>query len=190
MLTTILAYLLVALFSVTEGRLRKGQQAQTFDAGMFDRHSTQRVSTAYAIAIISLLFAPVLNYLSIGHILYALAGWVGLAITLGGIALRVWANLILGEFYTRTLRVLDNQSVVQRGPYHLIRHPGYLGIILMWTGAGLAATNWIAILIVLITMCIAYHYRIQAEEAMLLDHLGQQYADYKAHTWKLLPFVY
>jgi protein-S-isoprenylcysteine O-methyltransferase Ste14 len=190
MLTTIFAYLLIALFSVSERRLRKGQQAQTFDAGVFDRHSTRRLGIAYGIAIISLLFAPILNYLSIGHILYTLAGWVGLAITLGGITLRVWANLILGEFYTRTLRVLANQSVVQRGPYRLIRHPGYLGTIVMWAGAGLAAANWIVILIVLVTMSIAYHYRIQAEETMLLDRLGQQYADYKARTWKLLPFVY
>jgi hypothetical protein len=63
MLTTIFAYLLIALFSVTERRLQKGQQAQTFDAGVFDRHSTRRLGIAYGIAIISLLFAPILNYL-------------------------------------------------------------------------------------------------------------------------------
>jgi len=174
MLTTIFGYLVVALFFVVEGRLRKGQQAQTLDAGVFDRYSTRRLGMAYGIAIISLLFAPVLNYFAIGHILFAPVGWIGLVIALCGIALRVWANIILGEFYTRTLRVLENQSVVQRGPYRFIRHPGYLGLILMWAGAGFATSNRIVILIVLVTMCIAYHYRIQAEEAMLLDRLDQQ----------------
>jgi len=190
MATTLIAYLLIVLFSLTEGRLRKGQQAQTLAAGESDRSSTRRLGAAYAIASLTLLLAPVLNYLSIGHIGFPGVGWIGLVIMGGGISLRLWANLILGEFYTRTLRVSNNQSVVQRGPYRFIRHPGYLGTILMWTGAGLAVTNWIAFLIVLMTMCFAYHYRIRVEEAMLLEQLGQPYTDYRAHTWRLLPFLY
>jgi protein-S-isoprenylcysteine O-methyltransferase Ste14 len=190
MVTAILAYLLIALFFVVEGRVRTGQQAQTFEASVFDRNSTRRLGMAYGIAVMSLLFAPILNYLSIGRIAYEMVGWMGLVISASGVSLRIWANLALGQFYTRTLRALDDQPLVQRGLYRYIRHPGYLGTILMLTGAGLAVTNWIVFLVVLVTMCVAYDYRIQAEEAMLLAHLGQQYADYKAHTWKLLPFVY
>src|SRR5258708_1479204 len=55
-----------------------------------------------------------------------------------GLTLRVWAAQVLGRFYTRTLRTTDKQRIVQSGPYHLIRHPGYLGTILIWIGAGLA----------------------------------------------------
>ena len=190
MLTTILAYALVALFFFIEGRLRKGQEAQTFDAGSSDRQSTSRVGSAYGIAMVSLLVAPILNYFSIGKISYNIAGWIGFAIALIGIVLRISANLTLGKFYTRTLRVLDNQSIVQQGLYRFIRHPGYLGTILMLTGAGLAVTNWIILLLIFVTISTAYHYRIQAEEVMLLERLGQQYADYKTHTWRLLPFVY
>ncbi len=82
MLTTILAYLLVVLFSVGERRLRKGQQAQTFEAGESDRSSTQRLGAAYGVAIIGLLFAPLLNYFGTGRIFYAPAGWIGLALAL------------------------------------------------------------------------------------------------------------
>jgi protein-S-isoprenylcysteine O-methyltransferase Ste14 len=189
-LTTLGAYLLIVLFSVTEGGLRKGQSARTFEAGQFDHDSTRRLGRAYGIAVICLLAAPVLNFFGIGHVLYAPAGWAGLVVALGGIVLRVWANGILGEFYTRTLRVAENQPIVTRGPYHFIRHPGYLGQILMWTGAGLATTNWVVVVIAAMVICLAYHYRIQTEEAMLLDRLGLPYADYQAHTWKLLPLVY
>jgi protein-S-isoprenylcysteine O-methyltransferase Ste14 len=190
MLTTVFAYLLIALFTIGERRLRKGQQAKTFDAGSFDRQSTRRLGMAYGISIISLLAAPLLNYLAFGRIMSAWVGWIGLAVAIGGMALRVWANRVLGEFYTRTLRVLDNQSVVQRGPYHFIRHPGYLGTILMWAGAGLAAVNWLVTVLIVLILCLAYYYRIQIEEVMLLERLGQPYADYQSHTWKLLPFVY
>jgi len=190
LLTTILALLLVLLFSLIEGRLRQGRQAQTMEAGASDRDSTRRLGRAYGMAIIGLLLAPVLNVLGIARIPYGAAAWAGLAVECGGIALRIWANQVLGEFYTRTLRVADNQPVVQRGPYRLLRHPGYLGQILMWTGAALAGANWIILVMVVAVICLAYHYRIRAEEAMLGDRLGQPYLDYQARTWKLMPFVY
>jgi protein-S-isoprenylcysteine O-methyltransferase Ste14 len=60
----------------------------------------------------------------------------------------------------------------------------------MWSGAGLAAGNWIVLLLVLLCMGLAYHYRIRTEEAMLLENLGEAYARYRAHTWRLLPFIY
>jgi len=44
---------------------------------------------------------------------------------------------VLGRFFTRTLRVTGEQRVVSDGPYRVVRHPGYLGDILMWTGAAL-----------------------------------------------------
>ena len=190
MLTTILAYILIIFFSVTKGRLRKGQVAQSFSAGESDRQSTRCLGAAYGVAILLLLFAPLLNILSPGHIRYASVGWIELAISLAGYGLRVWANLVLGKFYTRTLQVQENQFIVQYWPYRIIRHPGYLGTILMWSGAGLAAVNWIITLLILVILITAYHYRIQTEEAMLQARLGEPYTRYKRHTWRLLPFVY
>jgi protein-S-isoprenylcysteine O-methyltransferase Ste14 len=190
MLTTILAYLLVALFSIGEGRFRQGSEAQAREPGTADRRSTELLGAAYAFAILCLLAAPLLNLRSVGRISTAWASWPGVVLVLCGIALRVWANLTLGRFYTRTLRVLEDHALVQRGPYRLIRHPGYLGTIVMWAGAGLAAANWAAILLVLAVLGLVYYHRIEAEEAMLLERLGKEYADYRLHTWKLVPFLY
>ena len=131
-----------------------------------------------------------LNYFAAGHITLPLAGWVGLAVALSGLALLAWARQVLSEFHNRMLRVGENQTIPQRGPYHFIRHPGYLGSILMWVGAGLATTNWIIGLVLLVTMFSVYHYRILAEEAMLIDRLGEVYIQYKTRTWRLIPLVY
>lgn len=60
----------------------------------------------------------------------------------------------------------------------------------MWIGAGLATANGIAVLIVTLAMLSAYHYRIQSEEHMLSATRGQKYNEYKARTWKLIPFIY
>ncbi len=190
MLTTILGYMLVGLFFATEAHARQGQRAQSLDRGQFDRNSTVLIGVAFSVTGLGLLFAPLLNYFGIGLIAGPVVGWLGLIIAAAGIALRRWANRTLGQFYTRTLRVTEDQPIVRQGPYRVVRHPGYLGSILMWIGAGLATTNWIAVSVAVAVMFAVYSYRIQAEEKMLTTANGKEYSAYKAHTWKLIPFVY
>jgi protein-S-isoprenylcysteine O-methyltransferase Ste14 len=97
---------------------------------------------------------------------------------------------VLGAFYTRTLRVSSKQHIVQQGPYRLIRHPGYLASIFLWIGGGVAVLNWITLIVIVAVMPAAYTYRIRSEEAMLSQTFGEEFTAYKAHTWKLIPFVY
>jgi protein-S-isoprenylcysteine O-methyltransferase Ste14 len=146
---------------------------------------------AFSITGLGLLLAPLLNYFGIGCIVVnALIGWIGLAIAILGISVRLWANRTLGASYMRTLAVAENQSIVQKGPYRVIRHPGYLGSILMWVGAGLATTNWIAVAVTVSVMIAAYYYRILAEENLLKAAAGKEYSEYKGHTWKPIPFLF
>jgi protein-S-isoprenylcysteine O-methyltransferase Ste14 len=60
---------------------------------------------------------------------------------------------------------------------------------LMWIGVAAATANWIVILIVLIVTISAYYYRIENEEEMLLA-TQSDYPEYRAHTWRLIPFIY
>lgn len=191
MITTLLAYLLVFGFFVAEGRTRKGEAAQSIEAGKFDGQSTARLGVAYMIVSLGLLIAPLFDYLGIAVMPWPIVvGWLGLLIAVGGMGLRLWANHGLGEFYTRTLRVSDTQVIVEKGPYGVIRHPGYLGMILVWVGAGLAVTNWIVLLVAVVVMVTVYAYRIQTEEAMLASTYGSQYQAYQQRTRKLIPFIY
>lgn len=188
-MTTLLAYLLLVFFFATEGRTRTGREAQSFERGQYDRRSTALIGAAFSISALGLLLASLLNLLGILPILNPVSGWVGLALAALGIALRGWANRVLGRFYTRTLRVTADQPVVRDGPYRLIRHPGYLGSILMWVGAGLAASNWLAVGLAIVVMLSVYIYRIQAEEEMLVS-ASAEYKSYRSQTWKLIPFVF
>ena len=116
-------------------------------------------------------------------------GWLGIVLSISGVLIRLWANRVLGEFYTRTLKVAKNQVIIQDGPYRLIRHPGYLGSILMWTGIATATANWVVIVIVLSVMVAAYYNRIENEEKMLISTINE-YINYRSHTWRLIPFIY
>jgi protein-S-isoprenylcysteine O-methyltransferase Ste14 len=192
MLTTILAYVFILLYFVAiEGRMRQGEEAKSLQRGKHDLGSTHLLSLAIPITCLVLLFAPVLNHLQLGRVTSgSRLGWIGIIMMLGGLTLRAWAHKTLGAFYTRTLRVIENQHIVVQGPYRIIRHPGYLGMILMFVGAGVATLNWMATAIAAVVLLAAYIYRIRSEEAMLITELGHQYKVYKARTSRLIPFVY
>jgi protein-S-isoprenylcysteine O-methyltransferase Ste14 len=190
MLSTLVAYGLVVSFLVMERRLRRGQEAKSLEQGPFDRGSTYVLGFAFLTAVLPLLLAPLLNAFEIGMLDYPAIGWGGVGLMVGGLALRVWASRALGRFYTRTLRTADDQRVIDQGPYKVLRHPGYSGMLLLWTGAGFATRNWIAAMVVIAVTFAAYGYRIHREEEMLRGALGQPYELYAARTWRLVPFVY
>jgi protein-S-isoprenylcysteine O-methyltransferase len=191
MVTTVTAYILLILFFALEGVLRKGRAAKSLVMSASDRGSTLWVGRAFLIAAAVLLLAPLLNYWELGLIRGGShLAWLGIFLMLGGIALRVWSNRVLGEFYTRTLRTVAQQRLIREGPYRVLRHPGYLGFLLMWAGAGLATSNWLAIVLSMSVMVAAYGFRISAEESMLLGTFGEEYEQYRRRTWKLIPFLF
>ena len=190
MFSTLVAYGLVGCFLVLERLARQGREAMSLESGPFDRGSTVLLGGAFGAAMVALLLAPVLNAYQIGAMDHAAVGWAGIGLMVGGMALRFWAARALGRFYTRTLRLANDQPVIDRGPYKVLRHPGYSGVLVMWAGAGLATLNWVAVTAVIVGMSGAYHYRIRCEEEMLRSALGQPYETYRARTWRLVPFVY
>jgi protein-S-isoprenylcysteine O-methyltransferase Ste14 len=191
MLTTLLGYLVVGVFVATEGRARQGQEARRLERGAFDQRSTALIGLAIGGNALNLLAALVLNYFEVAVLPNALViGFAGVVMAIAGVLLRLWANRTLGQFYTRTLLVSEKQPIVQAGPYRVIRHPGYLGSILVWTGAAIATANAITIVIAAVAMFAVYAYRIQAEEQMLLAERGEAYGAYRTRTWRLIPFLY
>jgi protein-S-isoprenylcysteine O-methyltransferase Ste14 len=186
----IFACALIVAFFLLEGRLRADDRARSFKRGPHDKQSTTYLFRAFYVMGAALVAGGVLTAKGIA----ALPGpgwlaWLGTALTAAGIWLRLYANHILGPYFTRTLKVKSGQPVVQRGPYRVIRHPGYLGIISMWVGGGLATRNALALAFVTLLVVSVYVYRIRTEEAMLARSIAG-YRKYQARTWRLVPFVY
>ncbi len=171
-----------------ETRLRRGGEAKSWQAGQFDQRSTMFIVIAYFVCGIALLSATFLSKLKNATLPFRV-GWLGIVIALLGFGLRIWSMSVLGKFYTRTLKVVENQTIVREGPYRMIRHPGYLASILIWSGVALSTQVWIVLIVVLFVMFGVYIYRIQTEEKMLVQ-TNPDYADYRRRTWRLIPPVY
>lgn len=188
--TTALVYPLIVVFLVIERLLRKGQTALSLKPGDMDRGSSTILWMAGLLNLIVILSAPLVNRYGAGVFQTAWIGWLGIVTIVLGIGLRSWAAITLGQFYTRTLTTVEGQHIIDRGPYQWIRHPGYLATCIVDLGAGLAVTNWIILLILLLTGLTAKIYRIRAEEEMLITVFQQSYQQYVEKTWMLLPLIY
>jgi protein-S-isoprenylcysteine O-methyltransferase Ste14 len=111
----------------------------------------------------------------------------GGAFFLAGLVLLVWARLALRSSYTAYLAVQGGQRLVDRGPYGIVRHPAYLGQLLMALGMALGYSSVTGLAAVPILLFPGLAYRIQVEERLLAATLGEAYAEYARRTRRLIP---
>ena len=117
------------------------------------------------------------------------AYYLGISLMLLGIVLRQWAIAVLGRFFTLTVKVAEDHKVIDKGPYKVIRHPSYTGVLMTFIGLGLAVQSVGALLVLLALYGISFGYRISVEEKTLLSELGKDYGDYMKRTKRIIPFL-
>src|SRR5580693_4219687 len=120
----------------------------------------------------------------------AVAYAVGLVILLAGLVLRGWSFKALGKYFTHTVMVSSDQPVIASGPYRVLRHPSYAGIILAAIGVGLASANWADLIGVLLIILTPLLWRIHIEESALKATVGDRYRAYAAQHKRLVPLVW
>ena len=120
----------------------------------------------------------------------AVAFTVGLVILVAGLVLRGWAIMVLGDYFTGRVMVSADQPVITAGPYRLLRHPSYTGLLLACAGVGLASANWVSLAVIVVLPLAAVLWRIHAEENALLGTLGDRYRVYAAQHKRLVPLIW
>jgi protein-S-isoprenylcysteine O-methyltransferase Ste14 len=175
----------VAGLLAVEVTTRRPGAASTLNETPEDAGSTRVIEVTFAAAA---LCAPLLRRLPVRPLPWPVAA-LGLALQATGLGLRTWSMQTLSESYTRTLRVSNEQEVVDRGPYRHVRHPGYLGSLLIWTGFALSSCSVPVVGAVAALVVPAYLRRIDTEEALLERELHGN-AAYRARTRRLVPTLW
>lgn len=175
----------VAGFILLEAATRRRGAASSLEASRDDRGTTRLIVAAYATAAI---VAPLVRMRRRPQLPHA-AGPIGVGVEVAGLGLRAWSMRTLGRSYSRTLRVERTQHVVDEGPYRFVRHPGYLGSLMIWTGFALTSRSVPVVELVGGLLGYAYHRRVGAEEALLRRDLPG-YIEYSRRTKRLIPFVW
>jgi protein-S-isoprenylcysteine O-methyltransferase Ste14 len=118
------------------------------------------------------------------------ASSTGLIVMVLGVALRLWSFRTLGRFFTFTVQTSRDQPVIASGPYRVIRHPGYAGLLLIIAGIGLTVDNWGSFVALTAAFSVGLGYRIVIEERALSRDLGGRYQEYARSRKRLVPFIW
>lgn len=116
-----------------------------------------------------------------------LLAMTGCLLALAGGALVLRARMELGPAWTFVPAADEAVGLVTTGPYGLVRHPIYLGLSMIATGAALAFASWPAVVIVLAGIVPTFVWRATAEEKLLTAVLGERYVRYRAQTKMIIP---
>jgi len=140
----------------------------------------------------SIFASIIIAYSLAGSGIAMLPSWVyypGIVLMVSGIVLRQWSIAVLGQFFSGTVGIQGGQKVVDTGPYRLVRHPSYTGLLLILVGLGLAVQSGWAVLVLLLLFGMAIGYRMYVEEQALVSELGDEYVKYSKSTKRLIPYV-
>jgi protein-S-isoprenylcysteine O-methyltransferase Ste14 len=112
----------------------------------------------------------------------------GVALTYVGIGLAIWARTVLGKNWSAMVTIKEGHQLVRTGPYSLVRHPIYSGLLLAVLGTALVVGEVRGLMAVAIAFT-GWLVKSRTEEAFLMEQFGSQYQEYRRHTRALVPFV-
>jgi protein-S-isoprenylcysteine O-methyltransferase Ste14 len=118
----------------------------------------------------------------------ALSGWIGAVFCASGLALAIWARLILGRNWSGVVTLKEDHELVQRGPYHFVRHPIYTGLQCMFLGTAIAYGTLAAFIAVPLVF-VSFWIKLGKEERLMLKQFPDDYRDYQRRVKRLIPFV-
>ena len=126
-----------------------------------------------------------------GHSIHNRDPWlaaVGLVLFACGLAFAVWARVHIGRNWGTPMTQKKEPELVTSGPYHLVRHPIYSGILVAGVGTAVAL-GWMW-LVVAGLAGIYFIYAATVEERYLAGQFPDTYPSYKRSTKMLVPFVF
>jgi protein-S-isoprenylcysteine O-methyltransferase Ste14 len=178
-----------AVWVISETVLALGKRSGRPDAKRQDRFS---LGYLWIVLILAITAANVCARSGFGNLpaAHRVMTGIGLGVILLGLGLRWTAILTLKKYFTVDVSIARDHQLIDHGVYHFIRHPAYTGSLLSFLGLGLALSNWLSLLIIVIPITLAFLYRIRVEERALRSALGESYARYSLTTKRLIPLIY
>ena len=166
----------------------------SFWSGRTKAHVPTLSSLAYRIPILlgAILFMPwtgrALGETPLYHVgdlgTYALAVVVVL-----GISFTWWARIHLGRFWSNAITHKEDHKVVDTGPYGVVRHPIYTGILTGFLGTAIALSQ-VRGVVVFVLVFLVFWAKLRMEENWMRSQFGESYAIYAHQTAALVPYLF
>jgi protein-S-isoprenylcysteine O-methyltransferase Ste14 len=113
----------------------------------------------------------------------------GLLAVLMGVAFSIWARLMLGGNWSNGVTLKENHTLLRTGPYRIVRHPIYSGILLAMFGSALQRGG-IRCFVGVPICAFSFWLKTRAEERFMVQSFGEQYLQYRHRVKALAPFIF
>ena len=107
-----------------------------------------------------------------------------------GLLVRIWAVIHLGKSFSYDVKNPETGKLINTGPYRYIRHPAYLGILMLGSLPGLILSSIPGFFGMLLTTLVPVIIRAKAEDELLEAEFGEEYLEYKQSTFAIIPLIY
>ncbi len=165
-----------------------GRQQEDRKTGLPEHKLDLILIQIFSLAIVFL--APFFDRRAIGVLefgnIFRFAGF-GLIIP-GFVLMQMAAKHLVGQFSIQ-VRLQAGHRLIQSGPYKWLRHPRYLGILLFFLGISMVFRSGLAILCALALFGVLV-WRVLAEESLLQQEFGTDWEEYRARSWRIIPFLF
>jgi protein-S-isoprenylcysteine O-methyltransferase Ste14 len=127
-----------------------------------------------------------LNMRVVPHV--APTAWAAAVLCVIGLVFAVWARVTLGRNWSGVVTLKEGHELMERGPYRIVRHPIYTGILTMFFATALAQGHFFGFVGALL-MFVSFWIKLGDEEKLMLQQFPERYADYRRRTKRIIPFV-
>lgn len=146
------------------------------------------VSIVCAVALLWLPRIPVplfgVRFLPAG----AMCFWIGAVVTASGLLFSVWARHHLGKNWSQAVTIKEDHELITSGPYALVRHPIYTGLLLAFVGSAVARGECRGLLAVALVFSVLW-FKLRLEEKLLRQQFGESYETYSRQVAALVPYI-
>ncbi|MGC2232882.1 MAG: isoprenylcysteine carboxylmethyltransferase family protein, partial [Candidatus Acidiferrum sp.] len=114
--------------------------------------------------------------------------WLGAALTVAGLLFAVWAREHLGRNWSRSVTIKQGHELITTGPYAVVRHPIYTGILTGFLGMAIAISQ-VRGFLAFVLVFLALWLKLRMEEKWMHSQFGETYAAYARQTYALVPYL-
>ena len=143
------------------------------------------------VCAVALLWLPSVPIPALGERFLSVSGvwfWSGSAVTAVGLLFAVWARRHLGRNWSQAVTVKKGHELITSGPYALVRHPIYTGLLLAFVGSAVARGEWRGLLAVALVFGALWR-KLRLEEKWMRAQFGESYEAYSRRVAALVPYV-
>jgi len=116
------------------------------------------------------------------------SAWIGAFLCISGLMFAIWARITLGTNWSGVITLKEGHELIQRGPYRVVRHPIYTGILAMFAGTAFAA-GYFGGFLGLLLLFLSFWLKLKREEDLMLRHFPAEYAAYRRKVKRIIPFL-